>query len=231
MERYSKILIKKKREIVLLRGSGCIYKQCSFCDYFLDQSNNLEENYLLNKIVLENVSGEFHELEVINSGSVFELDIKTLTLIKHICKTKNIYTLHFEAHYLYKNRLNEIRIFFDNVQVKFKLGLETFDYNLRENVLKKGIKETNPKVISNAFQEANFLFGITGQNYESMKKDILLGLQLFDRICINIMCPNSTKITPNKEVIQIFMNELYPLYKDHPCIDILIDNKDFGVGD
>ncbi|MCI9032099.1 MAG: hypothetical protein HFK09_06235 [Clostridia bacterium] len=44
-----------------------------------------------------------------------------------------------------------------------KLGLETFDYDLRENVLKKGIPDFSPEIISRHFDEANFLFGISGQ--------------------------------------------------------------------
>lgn len=88
MERYSIIPEKNKREIVLLRGSGCIYKKCTFCDYYTDSCKNPQENYLLNKSVLEQVTGQYGNLEVINSGSVFELDEKTLHLIKDICHEK-----------------------------------------------------------------------------------------------------------------------------------------------
>ena len=33
MDRYSKILNKDKREIVLLIGSGCKWQKCKFCNY------------------------------------------------------------------------------------------------------------------------------------------------------------------------------------------------------
>lgn len=112
-----------------------------------------------------------------------------------------------------------------------KLGLETFDYNFRENVLKKGIKEKNPEKLSENFDEANFLFCIKGQTVESMKKDIELGLKYFERICINIMCENSTHINPDRELVNAFMKEIYPIYKDNDRTDILINNTDFGVGD
>ena len=112
-----------------------------------------------------------------------------------------------------------------------KLGLETFDCDFRENVLKKGIKESNPAVIAENFDEANFLFGIKGQTAETMQKDIELGLKYFERICVNIMCDNTTEVEPDKAVIKEFMQKVYPVYKDNKRTDILINNTDFGVGD
>ncbi len=231
MERYSIIHEKNSREIVLLRGSGCVYTKCTFCDYYSDSCKNEEENFRLNSKVLESVTGIYQNLEVINSGSVFELDKNTVELIKKVCKQKNIHTIHFESHYLYNNRIADLRKEFSDFTLKMKLGLETFDYDFRENVLKKGIKEKNPEKISENFDEANFLFGIKGQTVESIRNDIELGLKYFERICINIMCENSTSVKPDKELIKAFIKEIYPIYKDNDRADILINNTDFGVGD
>ena len=231
MERYSIIKEKNPREIVLLRGSGCIYKRCAFCDYHTDKCGDGEENYRLNKSVLERVTGIYGDLEVINSGSVFELDKKTLVLIKSICREKGIKTIHFESHYLYRNEIKKLRQDFSDFDLKLKLGLETFDYDLREKVLLKGINEKSPQIIAKGFDEANFLFGIKGQTACSMENDIELGLKYFQRICVNIMCENTTKIRPDPEVIRVFKDEIYPKYKDNDRIDILINNTDFGVGD
>lgn len=222
---------KNKREIVLLRGSGCVYRKCTFCDYYSDSSANLRENDALNRAVLSEVSGKYGNLEVINSGSVFELGQATLREIKRVCAEKGVRTLHFEAHYLYRNRIPELRRFFEGCDVKMKLGLETFDYEFRENVLKKGISEREPAAIAEAFEEANFLFGIAGQTTESMQSDIELGLRYFERICINLMCRNSTAVQPDAEVIRGFTERLYPLYRDDTRVDILLNNTDFGVGD
>lgn len=216
---------------MLLRGKGCVYKKCSFCDYHMDKCSDSKENFALNKSVLSNVTGEYGDLEVINSGSVFELDENTLELIGEICLKKHISVIHFEAHYLYRNKIPELRRRFSDFDLKLKLGLETFDYSLREKVLKKGIHETDPKIISKDFEEANFLFGITGQTAASMEHDISLGLKHFERICINIMCKNSTDIFPDNSVISEFDRSIYPKYKDEQRIDILINNTDFGVGD
>ncbi|MDE7107739.1 MAG: radical SAM protein [Clostridiales bacterium] len=231
MDRYSVITEKRKREIVLLRGRGCAYRRCTFCDYHLDCSPSDDDNFVLNAEVLSHITGEYGELEVINSGSVFELDCRTLDMIKSVCRDKGIAVIHFEVHYMYKDRLPALKAMFGGFTLKFKLGLETFDYDLREHVLLKGIKDSDPAVIADGFDEANFLFGLSGQTEQSMLRDIELGLNNFERICINIMCDNSTAIKPDPAVIDTFRTRIYPIYKDNPRVDILLNNTDFGVGE
>ena len=95
MDRYNKITNKNKREIVLLKAFPCIWGKCSFCDYIDDNGNNEEEINKLNKEVLDNVTGEFKALEVINSGSCFEIPKETMKYIKKIVDEKNIKLLFF----------------------------------------------------------------------------------------------------------------------------------------
>ena len=80
--RYSKIVKKNPREIVLLKGKPCIYGKCTFCNYIEDNSTDEELNNKINLEVLERITGEFEALEVINSGSVFELPEITLKKIR-----------------------------------------------------------------------------------------------------------------------------------------------------
>ncbi|MDE7082459.1 MAG: radical SAM protein [Clostridia bacterium] len=231
MERYSEITEKAKREIVLLRGRGCAYRKCTFCDYHLDCHEDDGLNFELNKSVLDKITGKYGDVEIINSGSVFELDKQTVEYIKKVCREKGIRTIHFEAHYLYDEKIPALREEFKDFTLKMKIGLETFDYELREGVYKKGIPVCEPEIISKNFDEANFLFGLEGQSLASMQRDIELGLEYFERICINLMCDNSTPVEPDKQVIELFLQNLYPKYKDDYRVDILINNTDFGVGE
>lgn len=230
MDRYSIVAKKRPREIALLRGSGCVYKRCTFCDYHLDRCADEAENFALNSSVLSQVTGRFSDLEVINSGSVFELDDATLALIKNLCAEKGISTLHFESHWLYRKRIPALREEFSPIALKMKLGLETFDYDLRERVLHKGIAEEDPARIAEGFDEANLLVGITGQTRESLAHDFDLGLECFERICVNVMCPNTTLVQPDEQVIGLFMREFYPALEANPRVDVLVNNTDFGVG-
>ena len=49
MDRYSKILNKDKREIVLLIGNGCKWQKCKFCNYYLDRTRDEEKQLKINK--------------------------------------------------------------------------------------------------------------------------------------------------------------------------------------
>ena len=77
MERYNRIANKNQREIVLLQSFPCAWGKCRFCDYTDDNSRDKEAMLALNSRVLSRVTGEFGVLEVINSGSCFELPEET----------------------------------------------------------------------------------------------------------------------------------------------------------
>lgn len=230
--RYSVITDKNPREIVLLRGSGCRYKKCRFCDYHLDFSRNEKENFELNKGILSKVTGIYQSLEVINSGSFLELDIETMKEIENVCVRKGITQLRFEVHWMYHKHVKKWKEHFKEkgITLKIKMGVETFDEAFRKDVFDKGMEHVSPEEIASVADEVCLLFGVTGQTLESMTEDIETGLKLFERICINIMVENSTEIHPDNNVIEMFMKNLYPKYIDNPRVDILLHNTDFGVG-
>lgn len=230
--RYSVITDKNPREIVLLRGSGCRYKKCRFCDYHLDFSRNEKENFELNKGILSKVTGIYQSLEVINSGSFPELDIETMKEIENVCVRKGITQLRFEVHWMYHKHVKKWKEHFKEkgITLKIKMGVETFDEAFRKDVFDKGMEHVLPEEIASVADEVCLLFGVTGQTLESMTEDIETGLKLFERICINIMVENSTEIHPDNNVIEMFMKNLYPKYIDNPRVDILLHNTDFGVG-
>ena len=232
LTRYSVINEKCTREIVLLRGSGCKWRKCSFCDYHLDASPDNQANFKLNSEVLSHVTGIYKELEVINSGSMADLDSDTIELIKEICINKEIHTVHIESHWMHRNQIMKAKAEFKElgISLKSKIGIETFDFDYRENVLIKGINEHAPVVIAHYFDEANLLQSVTGQNIEMLKSDIELGLKYFERICINIMTPNTTPVKPDAKLIEQLTKEIYPQYINNNRVDILMNNTDFGVG-
>ena len=233
MQRYSVITEKNPREIVLLRGQGCRYRRCAFCDYHQDASCDEHANLKINTEALSQVTGKYGILEVVNSGSFCELDSSTMKAIIATCKTKKISTVHFECHWLYRKFIPALREAFAEIatEVKMKIGVETFDATYREETMKKGIKESDPAKIAQEFNECCLLFGLPGQTYKSMMEDIETGLKHFERICVNIMVENNAPLQPSEKVRDEFINKIYPQYKDNPRVDILLHNTDFGVGD
>lgn len=229
MLRYSKILDKNKREIVLLKSRPCKWGNCSFCDYINDNSLNDSEIIKFNREILKNVTGEFRKLEIINSASVFELPEECLKDIKDIVISKGIETLYFESHYSYKDRLDEIRDYFEGVDVIFKCGIETFDDDFRNKYLKKGVVFKDYREVAKYFQSICLLVGIKGQNKKMIRRDMEIGKNHFEHVCINIYVDNSTSIKRDAKLIHWFKEE-YSYLDDYPNIEILWNNTDFGVG-
>ncbi len=232
LARYSIIHEKNPREIVLLRGRGCVWRRCRFCDYHLDFSRDEKANFALNRTQLEQVTGLYGTLEAINSGSFVDLDHDTLSLIEQVCQKRQIHQVHFECHWMHREEIPRFRQRFEQlgITLKLKIGVETFDSLFRESYLDKGIDTDSPAEIAAYFDEACLLQGLPGQTAESMERDIETGLAYFERVCINIMQKNTKSIQPDPEVIAAFAARLYPKYIHNNRVDILMENTDFGVG-
>ena len=229
MDRYNEIKNKNQREIVLLRGFPCIWGKCSFCDYTLDNDVNEEEMNKLNFEVLENVTGKYKVLEVINSGSCFELPKKTLDKIKEVIKKQGIQKLFLESHWCYRNRLDEMREFF-GIEIIFKIGVESFDYNFRNNFLNKNAKFKTVEELKSYFDSPCMMVGIKGQTKEIIDKDIEIVLNNFKHATINVFVDNTSKIKRDNDLVRWF-KEKYAFLDENDYIEVLYNNTDFGVGD
>ena len=227
MERYALIHSVSPRELVLLQGTGCRWKRCTFCDYHEDVS---DDSFAVNREVLAQVQGVYGVLDVINSGSAMELDEQTVEMIKKVVKEKKIHTLWFEAHYMYKNQLAKFAEQFEGVKVKFRCGVESFDGNLRER-WKKGIAASvTVEEVAQYFQGVCLLCCTEGDSKERILRDIELAEQYFEYASVNVFCENTTSLQREEEVANWFVEEVYQKLKQSKKIEILINNTDLGVG-
>lgn len=229
MERYSEVTNKNKREIVLLKSLPCIWGKCSFCDYILDNSTSEDEINDLNFEILENITGQYKVLEVINSGSCFELPQNTLKKIKEKIKEKKIEKLFLESHWCYKNRIEEMRAFFE-IPITFKIGVETFDYDFRNSILNKNAKFKDYKDVKKYFDSPCMMIGIQGQTREMIDKDMEIVLNNFEHATINVFVNNTSKLKRDEELVTWFKQK-YKFLDENSNIEVLYNNTDFGVGD
>lgn len=229
--RYAVIDEKNPREIIMLRGKGCAWRRCRFCDYHLDSSPDQRANHQLNAREIAKVTGIHHRLEVINSGSFVDLPPETLTLIAKHCQSKHIQDVHFECHWQHRDAIEPLRAYFAKmgIRLQIKIGVETFDALFRESYLDKGIDATAEEIAA-YFDEVCLLQGLAGQTVGSMLADIATGLQYFRRVCVNIMQENAKPIKPSPDVIAQFIRHILPIYETDPRVDILLENTAFGVG-
>lgn len=229
MERYNRITNKNCREIVLLKAFPCAWGKCSFCDYTDDNSKDERAMIALNSEILSRVTGEFGVLEVINSGSCFELPTHTLEQIRTIIREKQIRLLYFESHWMYRKKLQEMKDYM-GIPILFKIGVESFDYNFREKILNKHADFHTPQEVAEYFDSPCIMVGIKGQTKEMIAQDIQYMKQYFKRGTVNVYTNNTTNIRRDDELVQWFMRTYAYLEKD-PMIEVLYENTDFGVGD
>lgn len=229
MERYSHIKEKTKREIVLLKARPCAWSKCTFCDYIEDNSTCLEEMIQINNEVLNQVTGEYGVLEVIDSASIFELPKQTLKRIKQIIQEKNIHTLFLESHWLYHQHIQEIRDYF-GIQVIVKIGIETFDDDFRNIILNKNVTFQSIEELKQDFDSPCLMVGIQGQTQAMIEKDMYILTHNFDYGTISIYRNNSTPIKRDDQLIHWFMNK-YSYLQNDSRFDFLASPTDFGVGD
>ncbi|MGL4562371.1 MAG: radical SAM protein [Brevinema sp.] len=218
------------REVVLLKGYPCGYGKCKFCNYIEDNSSNDDDINKINTSVLSYVTGEFARLEILNSGSVFEIPKYTLKQIQMIVNEKKIRILYFEIYYGYLRRIDEIRAMFPNVEIRFKMGLETFDNNFRKEGYGKNfsLQEADYEILSKKLYSVCLLLCTKGQTKEMINNDIALGLKYFKHVTLNIFVNNGTSVQRDDDLVQWFVLE-YGHLKNDPRVDLLIDNKDLGV--
>lgn len=228
MERYSRIIDKNRREIVLLRAFPCVWGKCTFCDYIEDNGKDEAEMVRQNKEALAEITGEFGVLEVINSGSCFELPKETLTDIKNIIEERNIRRLIFESHWIYRKRLQEMRDYF-GIPVTYKMGVETFDNEFREKVLNKHADFSTPEEVAEYFDSVCLMVGIKGQTKDMIRNDITQLKKYFNHGTVNVFNNNSTPIKRDEKLVSWFMDE-YRWLLDDPDVEVLYEITDFGVG-
>src|SRR5699024_8911741 len=193
MERYNRITNKNCREIVLLKAFPCAWGKCSFCDYTDDNSKDERAMIALNSEILSLVKGEFGVLEVINSGSCFELPTQTLEQIRTIIREKQIRLLYFESHWMYRKKLQEMKDYM-GIPILFKIGVESFDYNFREKILNKHADFHTPQEVAEYFDSPCIMVGIKGQTKEMIAQDIQYMKQYFKRGTVNVYTNNTTNI-------------------------------------
>lgn len=227
LSRYSVIRTHMKRELLLLQGYGCKWKKCTFCDYYNDTS---ADTFAVNKPIIDQITGEYGVVDVINSGSIFEIAEDTLVYLRQKLYDQNVKVLWCESHWMYHKRLDKVRQFFEGIEVKFRIGIETFDIDVRA-AWQKGIPAAvGVTQIASYFQGACFLVGIEGQTEEMILRDIEMAKAHFEYFNVNVFVENTTSLKRDEQLIQWFVKEIYPELSTHAHIEVLVDNTDLGVG-
>lgn len=222
-----------KREHVLLVSLGCSWGKCAFCDYQDDKSSSVLACDAVNKKVLAEVRGKevgASCLDVTCSASYTELPFTTMNYIRNTCVEKGITTVILEGHYIYRESNKFFTDFFGScgIDVLFRCGVETFDESIREKRLNKGLPGVTPEDLAKYYQWINLMYGMEGQTFEQLKKDIEIGLKHFKRINLSIYTTVPGGPARDVDAISAFYNsDFYKELLSNTQVDIF-DEWDEG---
>ena len=131
---------------------------------------------------------------------------------------------------MYRNCLARFAARFAPVTVKFRCGIESFDAAQRER-WNKGIPQSVTAAdVARYFNGVCLLCCTTDDSPERIAADIDTARRHFEYFSVNLFCNNGTAVKRSEEMVRWFVSELYPVLKDDPKIEVLIDNTDLGVG-
>jgi len=230
MQRYAVITKKLPREIVLLKGLPCVWGRCTFCDYITD---NTTDEGIIQRVAdeeLAKVTGEFGRLEVINSGSVQELPELVRVQIRDLRRRLHIEDFICESYWSYRKTFDETRSFF-GPGTRIKLGVETFDDHVRNEVLNKAMHFDSPEDVARLTDTICLMVGIRGQTRDVIRRDVDILLRHFRYGCVNLFMPNSKSAGLLDEDLKDWFREEFAWLDEHPTIEVLWRNTDFGVGE
>ena len=147
-------------------------------------------------------------------------------MIADIVREKNIHTLWFEVHYMYRHRLKEFAALFPGVQVKFRCGVETFNPDVRSAWCKGIPPEVTPEDLAAHFSGVCLLCCVEGQTREDILADIGTALKHFEYFSVNVFCNNTTCVKRDEDLVRWFVAEVYPAIMDAERVEVLIENTD-----
>ena len=116
------------------------------------------------------------------------------------------------------------------IPIVFKIGVETFDWDFRENYLNKHADFASPEEARAYFESPCLMVGVKGQTKEMIARDIELLKKHFPLGTVNVFTNNSTSVKRDEELVSWFM-ETYQWLLDDPSVEVLYEKTDFGVGD
>lgn len=230
MQRYSVITGKLPREIVLLKGLPCVWSKCTFCDYIDDNTTDAAWIQRVADEELAKVTGGWGRLEVINSGSIQELTPPVQEQIRALLQRLNIGEFICESYWSYRADWPRTRAFF-GVPTRIKLGVETFDDHVRNVVLRKAMKFESPQQVAALTDTICLLVGVRGQTRAMVRRDIDLLLKHFRYGCVNLFSPNTRSADLMDAELKAWFREEFASLAEHPTVEVLWENTDFGVGD
>ncbi|MGQ9469114.1 MAG: hypothetical protein ACUVTD_04725 [Nitrososphaerales archaeon] len=173
-----------KRIIAILKGFVCSWNRCTFCCFYEEAAKDLNDLILTAKEIIVKIKGLMSEKPVdrvsfFNGGSFFELPLSVIHDLSQVTN-KKIIEIESRPEFLSMNSIRHLYHIFNPSKLIIRIGFESIYDDIRNDLLNKGIKDSEVKrvvelrdEVKNEFDEliefiAYVLFGIEGIDEKSV---------------------------------------------------------------
>ena len=213
-----------RRLVVILKGFPCSWGRCTFCPFALEQSFNLREvietNRRIVKEAVEVAEKEGYErVAVFNGSSFHELLYDTVERLRPLAKER-VFEVEERSEYVTRESVKALLQYYTPRRLVIRVGFEVFDERIREDLLRKGMPNTEVfrlaglrKELRGAGYPVEFLiyvlFGIEHIPEEKVVESVKKFKEMFDGVIAvryRKYLPNHPREVPVSRELASFLN-------------------------
>ncbi|MCP8309127.1 MAG: hypothetical protein H3Z53_07500 [archaeon] len=175
---------KEKRIIAILKGFVCSWNRCTFCCFYEEAAKDLNDLILTAREIITRIKGLMNEKPVdrisfFNGGSFFELPLSVIHDLSKVTN-KKITEIESRPEFLSMDSIHHLCHILKPSKLIIRIGLESIHNDIRNDLLNKGIEDSEVKRIivlrdevKSEFDDsiefiAYVLFGIEGIDEKSV---------------------------------------------------------------
>ena len=187
-----------KRIIAILKGFVCSWNRCTFCCFYEEAAKDLNDLILTAKEIIIRIKGLMNEkpidrVSLFNGGSFFELPLSVICDLSQVT-SKKITEIESRPEFLNKDSIHHLYHTLKPSKLIIRIGFESIHDNIRNDLLNKGISDSEVKRIlelrdeaKNEFDDsiefiAYVLFGIEGIDEKSVIMSVREFKKSFDGV-------------------------------------------------
>jgi len=186
-----------RRLVVILRGFPCAWGKCTFCPFAVEQSLHtrhvIEDNRkIIGKAVQLAEEGGYERVAVFNGGSFHELPYDSVEKLRPLARGR-IFEVEERSEYVTLDMLETLIGYYRPQRLIVRVGFETANERIREEVLRKGMPDSEMLRLSRLRLEARerglpveiwtyLLFGMEGIPEDSVYESLRVFKKLFDGV-------------------------------------------------
>ncbi|MEM3383038.1 MAG: hypothetical protein QXL52_01335 [Nitrososphaerales archaeon] len=154
---------KTKKIVVILKGFTCSWNRCTFCCFYEEATRDIDNLISTNKEIIKKTECLMKEkpvdrISIFNGGSFFELPLSVVYDLSNITN-KKIIEIESRPEFLSKDSIGHLFNTLKPRKLILRIGFESIYDDIRNDLLNKGIKDSELRRILKLRSEMKSKFG------------------------------------------------------------------------